>query len=964
MPAARPARLGDRSRRSPGLQPRLALLLGLVALPPAGIAAWVLEREAAARLEVTEATLESLARRIATDQATLLDQAKLSLAEAGRLDLRSLGAAACSAVLSTARQDAPALRGVAVAWMDGRSPCATGMRMPAAHALQQPHVRQAFDSRRTTISPLVLGALLPVPEIGIAIPVLDDEDRVGRLVLGTFGLEEVRREVRGTGPADRISVLDVSGLVASLHPPRPGLVGTDLQQHPVLAAALAGTYGRLRAPSLDDGQPMLHGFARIRGTDATILLSRPAEEVLAPVQSQRRLAYGAVGLTLLLSFGLAWWAGSAMVLRGLTRLAGVASAAEGDGQALAAAAPDRWATPELHDLHAALSGLQARQAAALARAQEAEAHSRADAAALAEEEARSRAQAALLEGVLETMEQGVIAYDADGLLVAANARFAMYLDLPQEVLRPGSHFIAQAAWAASRGDYGPGDPETLARERYAAVAANPNLRLTRSTPSGRTLDIVTTPMAGGGFLSVYSEVTERAARESVLAAAEEEARTQAVLLDGVTEAMEQGLAAWDAEGRLLVANRRYGAMLGLPDALVVPGRHYLEVAGWIARRGDYGPGDPDALAADRFEHARRGDGHRFLRTTPDGRFVEICGRALPGGGFVTTFTDITERRAAEQALARSEAEFRLLAEASGDVVVRAQLDGRAGYVSPAAERVLGWPAGALLGRRLLDFCHPDDAPWTDAQLEPLRHGKTRDAVVTFRFRRPDGGHRWVEVRCRTIHPDSSDAPLEYVATIRDANDRKAAEEALLAAQERLERMAATDALTGIANRRAFDERLVTEWRRAAREGTSLSLLLLDADRFKLFNDRHGHSEGDRCLRAIAATVEAVSRRPGDLPARYGGEEFALILPGTDEAGAASVAERLRARMEAAALPHEANTPWGVVTLSIGCATVRPAGAEPDTDNLLRRADAALYQAKADGRNRVRQAEKEVQVAAE
>ncbi|MBD0272760.1 MAG: diguanylate cyclase, partial [Acetobacteraceae bacterium] len=436
-----------------------------------------------------------------------------------------------------------------------------------------------------------------------------------------------------------------------------------------------------------------------------------------------------------------------------------------------------------------------------------------------------------------------------------------------------------------------------------------------------------------------------------LAAAEQEARDKATLLGVVTSAMEQGLAAWDAEGRLLVANDRYAEMLALPDELAAPGRHYLDVAGWIARRGDYGPGDPDALARERFGQARRGDGHRFLRTRPDGRSFEVRGRSLPGGGFVTTFTDITERRAAEQALARSEAEFRLLAEASGDVVVRARLDGGASYVSPAAERVLGWPAAALAGHRLAEFCHPDDAPWPVAQLEPRRSGAAEDAVVAFRFRRPDGGHRWVEVRCRVIRPEDG-APAEYVAAIRDANDRKAAEEALLAAQERLERMAATDGLTGLANRRAFDDRLVAEWRRAAREETALSVLLLDADRFKLFNDSYGHAEGDACLRTIAAVMEEVSRRPGDLPARYGGEEFALILPATDETGAAAVAERLRTRMEARGVPHAANLPWGVVTASIGVATVRPAGAEPDTDNLLRAADAALYRAKAEGRNRV------------
>jgi diguanylate cyclase (GGDEF)-like protein len=167
----------------------------------------------------------------------------------------------------------------------------------------------------------------------------------------------------------------------------------------------------------------------------------------------------------------------------------------------------------------------------------------------------------------------------------------------------------------------------------------------------------------------------------------------------------------------------------------------------------------------------------------------------------------------------------------------------------------------------------------------------------------------------------------------------------------LERLARVDALTGVANRRALDERLVEEWRRLERSGGSLSVLLCDIDRFKAFNDRYGHLAGDAQLKQVAALLTSVVRRATDLVARYGGEEFAMVLPGTDLDTAVELAEAARARVEDAgrrpAPGSQADTP----TISVGVAHAVPGGLDtPGT--LLERADAALYEAKRAGRNRV------------
>lgn len=175
-------------------------------------------------------------------------------------------------------------------------------------------------------------------------------------------------------------------------------------------------------------------------------------------------------------------------------------------------------------------------------------------------------------------------------------------------------------------------------------------------------------------------------------------------------------------------------------------------------------------------------------------------------------------------------------------------------------------------------------------------------------------------------------------------------ERLAKANQELAQLARQDSLTGVANRHHFDERLAEELARARRHRVPLGLLLCDVDDFKAYNDRYGHPAGDACLQRIAAALASACRRATDFVARYGGEEFALILPDTDAAGVASVAEAARARVEALGIPHAGSRVSTVVTVSLGGVAVVP---DPSTTPalLIRRADAALYRAKLEGRNR-------------
>jgi diguanylate cyclase (GGDEF)-like protein/PAS domain S-box-containing protein len=304
---------------------------------------------------------------------------------------------------------------------------------------------------------------------------------------------------------------------------------------------------------------------------------------------------------------------------------------------------------------------------------------------------------------------------------------------------------------------------------------------------------------------------------------------------------------------------------------------------------------------------------------------------------------IAKRLRSEAVLAAKEAEFRLLAESASDLVLRFDGDGKRTYISPAAERLLGYTPEELIGKNAFDILSPEDRPAVEQAADRLRRGVSEQETVTFRRTRKDGVELWLETSLRV----AADAigKFSVVGVTRDITERKRLE-------QQLEAMAMRDGLTGLANRRAFDSALLREVARARRSGTPLALLMIDADRFKRFNDDYGHLAGDTCLKAIAGVVALAARRPADVAARYGGEELALLLPETDLAAARAIAGDLTRQVEALAIPHLRNSPWKVMTVSIGAAAIDP----HDTDTLhdgawlISAADLALYDAKAHGRN--------------
>ena len=288
------------------------------------------------------------------------------------------------------------------------------------------------------------------------------------------------------------------------------------------------------------------------------------------------------------------------------------------------------------------------------------------------------------------------------------------------------------------------------------------------------------------------------------------------------------------------------------------------------------------------------------------------------------------------------------------------------YANPALVKILG--CSSMEDLLSTEFSHFLMKQASFRNYLELLHIETHVKDRELRILRRDGVEVWCSCTAsRHIDPESG---LTWIdAAVEDITERKLAREKLQQAydsleikvrertheleelNEKLKSISLLDGLTGIANRRYFDEFLTREWQRAKREQIPISMLLLDVDHFKLYNDAYGHIAGDECLKQIAATLKIITKRATDLAARYGGEEFALILPNTSQENAMALAYKLLSAMEDLHLEHKDSPVRPYVTVSIGCSTIVPGRfSEPDT--ILLASDQALYLAKQNGRNQV------------
>lgn len=300
--------------------------------------------------------------------------------------------------------------------------------------------------------------------------------------------------------------------------------------------------------------------------------------------------------------------------------------------------------------------------------------------------------------------------------------------------------------------------------------------------------------------------------------------------------------------------------------------------------------------------------------------------------------ELGERKRAEQGLRLAAAVIENTAE--GIAITKA--DGTISKINQSFEQITGWSALDAVGQtmKILKSGEHDDE-FYHAMLETLAEtGKWKGEI----WNRRRSGELYPQVTAINALKDSDGEIGHYAVIFSDVTEQKQME-------NKLRNLSALDGLTGLYNRRVFDETFLKEWNRAVRESSSLSLVMIDIDYFKKYNDCYGHLEGDACIQQVAQVLKECVRRAADFPARYGGEEFVVILPETDHLGAQGVANRIREEVQSLGILHRMSEVAPFVTVSIGFATEVP---RVDTMPafLIEQADKALYQAKSSGRNKV------------
>lgn len=272
------------------------------------------------------------------------------------------------------------------------------------------------------------------------------------------------------------------------------------------------------------------------------------------------------------------------------------------------------------------------------------------------------------------------------------------------------------------------------------------------------------------------------------------------------------------------------------------------------------------------------------------------------------------------------------------------------YIGPQIEPLLGWaPDSWKTVEDWVNRMHPQDREYVVGFcVSQSKAGIDHEA--DYRALKPDGSFVWIRDVVHVVRNEAGDVE-SLIGFMFDISDRKANEHEMQRLNRELEQLSFTDGLTGIANRRLFDSKLESAWTQSRAAQLPLSLIILDIDRFKNFNDIHGHLAGDDCLKRVASALLSVVRRAGDVVARFGGEEFILLLPETDQSTAHEMAQACLREIADLRIAHGGSDVSDCVTASFGVATAN-AYHDQSPNNFVEEVDRLLYRAKTTGRNRI------------
>ncbi|MDD0815630.1 diguanylate cyclase [Curvibacter sp. HBC28] len=577
-----------------------------------------------------------------------------------------------------------------------------------------------------------------------------------------------------------------------------------------------------------------------------------------------------------------------------------------------------------------------------------------------QERDQARAAHEQLQGALRCFPDALALFDAQDRLIIASDRYREMNPTVAPLLQPGVPFEVIIRTAAAAGEIleAVGQEERWVQQRLAEHRA-PKQDFLQALSDNCWVRVNECRTPEGGLIGLRTNVTDFVRQQQALQEARSDAQQARRLLVRALDALPVALEIFDEQDQLVIYNRALQRMFSHIDYPASVGRRFADMAAESLRHQVVieAIGQEEPWLAKRLEERQRLVNRTFLQALSGDRWVQAFETRTPENYIVAVRLDVSDmvkqRQALESAQREGQRNRQLLMDA-----IEALPEGLAVYdaddkllLCNTQYRLMYSELASLLqpGRSFEDLVRyaqtqghyverSDEGPdWGALRL--ASHRRPGAALVV-----PMHNGRWYRVHERQT------AERMTVGVHVDVTELIVKEQQLASANQRLATLSVTDGLTGIHNRRSFDEAMAREWMRCQRHQLPLALLLVDIDHFKRYNDHYGHLAGDDCLRRVAQVLIGDVRRSGELVARYGGEEFVILLPGSTEDGAREVAQRCLERMRTENIPHVASLTSSRLTMSIGVASCQP-DARGQPHALINAADAALYQAKQNGRAR-------------
>ena len=542
------------------------------------------------------------------------------------------------------------------------------------------------------------------------------------------------------------------------------------------------------------------------------------------------------------------------------------------------------------------------------------------------------------DAALTHMSNGLSMFDADGRLMIWNERYVELYRLPKEFLRQG---ISVREILERRKQVGnlELDPSAYIEQLRKSLAETGNSTATSRFDDGRSIFVVNAAIAGGGWVGIHEDVTAQRSQEKLVAEKAAELELINARFNAALRNMSQGLCLFGPDQRVVIANARYAEIYRLSEHQVKPGTTLRQILELRRQNGTNFAIDPETYVSVNVKLANE------IQHLADGRVVSIKRQPMANGGWLTTHEDVTAEKHSEKLLAEKAAELEVMntrfsAALSNMAQGLCMFDGQRRlivwnqrfaemYDLPARLLKVGTPYEEIVGDRIargmLKHVASSEVETKVTELAALPSDARRiDELTDGRFiqltRQPMQGGGWV-------------------AIIEDITERRRAEAEIV-------HLARHDVLTGLANRAEFNARLEEASKRLKRNGGTVTVMMIDLDKFKAVNDTLGHLAGDRLLIEVGRRLQSTIRDT-DVLARLGGDEFAIIQEGGPDQHEAAIALALRI-IDEITRSFDLNGQEASVGASIGIAMAPENGVEPE--ELLKRADLALYSVKAGGRN--------------